>query len=246
MAVKSRPEKLGNWLFRWRSYLPLATIGLFLLGLRYYTYPYGHHVLDQLWEIFCLLISSLGLAIRFITAGGIPWGTSGRNTKKQVAEKLNTTGMYSLVRHPFYLGNFIIWLGLSLFLRLWWVSIIFILIFLVIYGFIIIAEERFLETKFGQAYRDWAGKTPVFLPRFKAWQPSELPFSYKAAIKREYSSFFAMITAFFVLEILSSFAVEKDYSIDTIWIVIFTLSLIAYLTIRYLKKKTKLLEVAGR
>jgi protein-S-isoprenylcysteine O-methyltransferase Ste14 len=246
MAVKSPSEKLGNWLFRWRSYLPLATIGIFLLGLRYYTYPYGHHVLDQLWEIFCLLISSLGLAIRFITAGGIPRGTSGRNTKKQVAEQLNTTGMYSLVRHPFYLGNFIIWVGLSLFLRLWWVSLSLILIFTIIYGFIIVAEERFLETKFGQAYRDWARKTPVFLPLFKAWQPSELPFSFKAAIKREYSSFFAMITAFFVLEIFSTFAVEKDYAIDTMWVVIFTISLIAYLTIRYIKKNTKLLEVAGR
>jgi protein-S-isoprenylcysteine O-methyltransferase Ste14 len=246
MAVKSPIDKLGNWLFRWRSYLPLATIGLFLLGLRYFTYPYDLHELDQLWEILCLLISSLGFAIRFITAGTIPRGTSGRNTRKQVAEQLNTTGMYSLVRHPFYLGNFIIWLGISLFLRLWWVSISLILIFTIIYGLIIVAEERFLQNKFGQAYRDWAGKTPVFLPRFKAWQPSDLPFSFKAAIKREYSSFFAMITAFFVLEILSTFAVEKDYSIDTMWVVIFTISLIIYLAIRCIKKKTTLLQVVGR
>lgn len=246
MAKKSTGEELGNWLFRWRSYLPLTTIGIFLIGLRYFRYPYDEHMLDQLWEILCLFVSSSGLALRFITAGSIPRGTSGRNTKGQVAEQLNTTGMYSVVRHPFYLGNFIIWVGLSLFLRLWWVSISLILIFTIIYGFIIVAEERFLETKFGQAYRDWAGKTPAFLPRFKGWQPSELPFSFKVAIKREYSSFFAMITAFFVLEIFSTFVVEKDYAIDTIWVVIFTMSLITYLTIRYIKKNTNLLEVAGR
>ncbi|MGB8874133.1 MAG: hypothetical protein WCC75_12145, partial [Desulfobaccales bacterium] len=48
----------------------------------------------------------------------LPWGlpprgTSGRNTQGQVAETLNTTGIYSLVRNPLYLGNFLIWLGLS-------------------------------------------------------------------------------------------------------------------------------------
>ena len=32
--------------------------------------------------------------------------TSGRNTHDQVADSLNTSGIYSIVRHPLYVGNF--------------------------------------------------------------------------------------------------------------------------------------------
>ena len=59
-------------------------------------------------------ISVLGFLVRFYTIGTTPKGTSGRNTKEQVADVLNSSGMYSMLRHPLYLGNYLIWLGISL------------------------------------------------------------------------------------------------------------------------------------
>ena len=59
--------------------------------------------------------------------GFAPRGTSGRNTLGQVAEVLNTSGMYSVVRNPLYLGNFVIWLGLALFIKVWWCILIVVL-----------------------------------------------------------------------------------------------------------------------
>ena len=148
-AAEEEFERTGQWLFRWRSYLPLLLIALFLIAFRDFKYPFGSHGWDYLWEIFCLSVSMLGIAVRALTVGFIPKGTSGRNTKGQVAEDLNTTGMYSLVRNPLYLGNFIIWLGISLFVRLWWFSLIVILIFGIYYERIIFAEEEFLRHKYG-------------------------------------------------------------------------------------------------
>jgi protein-S-isoprenylcysteine O-methyltransferase Ste14 len=72
-----------------------------------------------------------------------------------VAEVLNTTWMYSLVRNPLYLGNFIIWLGLALFINVWWCTIIVILSFILFYERIIFAEEKFLREKFGKTFK-WA------------------------------------------------------------------------------------------
>ncbi len=58
-----------------------------------------------------MVISFFGLALRVIVVGHAPYGTSGRNTREQVADTLNTTGMYSIVRHPLYLANYLIILG---------------------------------------------------------------------------------------------------------------------------------------
>ena len=118
MALREEFERTGNWLFRWRSYLPLLLVGLFLVALTNFRYPIGSYELDRNWKIICLLISFSGLALRMYVVGCVPRGTSGRNVTEQRAEVLNTTGIYSLVRHPLYLGNFLIWFGIILSVRL--------------------------------------------------------------------------------------------------------------------------------
>jgi len=90
-------EGTGKWLFRWRSYLPLVMIGIFLLAMREYEYPGHSEVLDHLWEGFCLTVSFFGLGIRIFTIGHSAKRTSGRNTRKQVADTLNINGIYSVV-----------------------------------------------------------------------------------------------------------------------------------------------------
>ena len=116
MKIHDDVEKSGNWLFRQRSYFPLLIVPLLLLALRdseYVEKQFGDLV-QTYWEIFCILISFTGLAIRILTVGWIPEGTSGRNTKGQLAESLNTDGLYSVIRHPLYLGNFLIVFGFAL------------------------------------------------------------------------------------------------------------------------------------
>lgn len=67
---------------------------------------------ESTWAWSCIAVSLFGLLIRAVTIGFTPKGTSGRNTKEgQVAEVLNTKGIYSVVRHPLYLGNYFMWLG---------------------------------------------------------------------------------------------------------------------------------------
>ena len=59
-------------------------------------------------------MSFFGLGIRVFTVGFTPKNTSGRNTAEQIADVLNTSGIYSMVRHPLYVGNFFMWLGIGL------------------------------------------------------------------------------------------------------------------------------------
>ncbi|MBI5893053.1 MAG: DUF1295 domain-containing protein [Deltaproteobacteria bacterium] len=248
MTLRERLEKQGNWLFKWRSYLPLLIFPVLLIALEnsdYLKQNMGEFV-DDIYETFCLAVSFSGLIIRCLVIGYIPEGTSGRNTKNQKAETLNTTGIYSIVRHPLYLGNFIIFLGIILFPQVWWFILIAILAFWLYYERIIFAEEEFLLKKFGHMYLEWAKKTPAFFPNIKNWQQPNLPFSFKNVLKREYSAFFGIIASLTFLEVAGDLFVEGKLDFDLPWEILFAIGLMTYLTLRTLKKKTELLNVVGR
>jgi len=246
MALRDEFEDTGNWLFRWRSYLPLIIIGIFLLAMREHKYLGGSEELDHLWKLSCLVISFFGLAIRTFTIGYTPKGTSGRNTKEQVADTLNTTGIYSVVRNPLYLGNFFMGLGAAMFAHLWWLTLIYILVFWLYYERIIFAEEAYLGKKFGKAYLDWANKTPVFIPKLKQYQKPGLAFSLKNVLRREYNGFFAIVVLMFILEIFGKRFAGGEFDFDLVWSVLLGVGFIVWTVLRTLKKHTTLLSVEGR
>ena len=110
MIQKSILISLGNLFFRYRSYIPIPII--FLAFYFYYISPINK-INPSIFN-YCLSISLTGLLIRVLVVGYSFDKTSGRNTKSQLASKINKTGIYSLIRHPLYIGNFLIWLGASL------------------------------------------------------------------------------------------------------------------------------------
>ncbi|MCX5695870.1 MAG: isoprenylcysteine carboxylmethyltransferase family protein [Candidatus Omnitrophica bacterium] len=248
MALREDMEKQGSWLFRWRSYLPLLGIPIFIIALRQsgaLERRFGDAVGDS-WGACAIIVSFLGLIVRCITAGYAPRGTSGRNTKSQVAEMLNTTGMYSISRNPLYLGNFIIVLGITLFIQVWWLALLVWFGFWLYYERIIFTEEEFLRSKFKDQFLQWAAKTPIVIPCFKNWKKPELGFSFKTVLRREFSTYFSIVTTFFFLEISTNFLTKKRFTVNSSWIIFFIISLGIYLTFYILKKKTKLLNVTGR
>lgn len=246
MAIREEFERSGNKLFRLRSYLPPLVAGLYIFVFRNFEYPSQSHRLDVMWEILCLAVSFFGFGIRCVTVGFVPEGTSGRNTKRQKAASLNTTGTYSVVRHPLYLGNFFIWLGISLFPRMWWFVCISVLLFWLCYERIIFAEEEFLRKKFGGEFLNWANETPAFAPRIKKWKPAQSPFSIRTVLKREYHGFFAIIASFTVLEILGDFFARGKLIVDTMWLIILAVGFLVYISIRFIDKKTDLLKYQRR
>ncbi len=241
MPLRQEFENIGNWLFKWRSYLPLFVLGLALIGMKDFTYIDDDHDLDLIWESFCLTISFIGLAIRVLVSGYVPEGTSGRNTLCQKALSLNKSGLYSVVRHPLYLGNFFIWLGISLFVRHWTLSVICMLVFWVYYERIIFAEEEFLQREFGAEFENWAKSTPCFFPRLGQWRSWDMTFSWRKVMKDEYSGFFAIIATFTSLETIGDLIVEGEIKFDLAWCILFLIGFITYIVLLTMKK-TGLLE----
>jgi len=228
--------------------LPVLIILLVLPALRDPLFSGGDGGFDfeNAWEIICVAVAFFGLAVRVYVIGQVPEGTSGRNTKAQRADVLNTTGVYSVVRHPLYVGNFFIWLGVSTFVRCWWLSLVCILLFVLFYERIIFTEEEFLRKEYGEAWEDWAARAPMFLPRFKNYTRAALPFSIRNVLNKEYHVFFNIILAFAVIEILEGLVTERKFELDVAWIIAVAFGAAVWITLRVLKKKTNLLRVEGR
>jgi protein-S-isoprenylcysteine O-methyltransferase Ste14 len=245
--INDSMTRQGNWLFRWRSYILLGFAPLFVFAMmRPEPIEAGFGAFwDSAYETSCLALAFIGLGIRALTVGFVPAGTSGRNTRGQVADTLNTTGIYSLTRNPLYFGNSIIYVAVALFTQDIYVALTMAL-FLVIYlERIIAAEERFLEQKFGAAYLQWANAVPAFFPRLHGWRKPALPFSLRNVLKREYSGLFALVATFFVMDQGRDYLAEGA-RLDTAWLLFFIAGAAIYLTLRTLKKHTGLLNIAGR
>jgi protein-S-isoprenylcysteine O-methyltransferase Ste14 len=83
--------------------------------------------------------------------------------------KLATTGAYSLVRHPLYLGNFLILAGFTLACANWAVVAVVVAFFLFYYPAAIRYEDRKLERIFGEDWRAWSAGIPAMFPTRLKW-----------------------------------------------------------------------------
>jgi protein-S-isoprenylcysteine O-methyltransferase Ste14 len=82
----------------------------------------------------------------------------------QKRHRLATTGAYSYVRHPQYVGFVLVMFGFLL----QWPTILTLAMFPVLvwmYARLARLEERETRAAFGQAYDDYAARVPAFVPR---------------------------------------------------------------------------------
>ena len=81
-------------------------------------------------------------------------------------EKLMTDGVYARVRHPQYTGLFLIVFGEGI---VHWPTIVSVAAFpIIVFAYTMLArrEERQMLEKFGDEYREYQRRVPMFIPRF--------------------------------------------------------------------------------
>lgn len=245
-------EKQGSWLFRWRSFLPFLIIPLALyFFFQFIKSPPIQEKFEEYFQYLCFVFSILGATLRALTVAYVPKNTSGRNTTSQKAAFLNTTGMYSIVRHPLYLANYIVFAGFVMQLESLSFFIICTLLYIIYYERIMMAEEKFLIDKFGQDYLSWANIVPSFFPNISLWKKPALPFSGKTILRREGPGLLLICAVFFTFNFVDDILVEKQPFSDwvnkePVWSVALALSIITYAILKILRKKTHLLDVPDR
>jgi protein-S-isoprenylcysteine O-methyltransferase Ste14 len=84
--------------------------------------------------------------------------------------KLVTTGIYAHVRHPQYLGFLLLTLGMLF----EWTTIFTLVLWpflALIYYRLAKTEEKEAEEQFGEEFREYKRRVPMFIPRLRVKQP---------------------------------------------------------------------------
>lgn len=231
--------EVGNVFFRWRSNLPLLVLlpGLVLLSIGLHNDP---STMDKyrVYQTAAIIISVLGGLLRMAIVGFTFSNTSGRNTHEgQVADSLNTNGFYSICRHPLYVANYAMWIGVSLLTMNLYFVVIIALLYVLYYERIILAEEDYLISKYAHEYRDYASKVPAVIPSFSRWNRGGLMFCFQKSVHNERSTWLALATTFVLFEIVALATTQVEWrTFSTLVAVFFLTTIIYYLISKVISK----------
>jgi hypothetical protein len=163
--ASSRTEKMGNrkgvaGLIDRLRYHEASRQGLgliLLLVCAYFAVPAGDPRI-----VTGFIIAAIGQLWRIYAAGVI-------HKNRQLA----STGAYSLVRHPLYLGNFLVLGGFTLACGNWVVLAVVAFFFFFYYPTAIRYEDHKLEEIFGEEWRSWSSNIPAMFPTRLKWRSNQ-------------------------------------------------------------------------
>lgn len=101
-------------------------------------------------------------------------------------DKLTTSGPYSFVRHPLYLGTMFIVAGFMIMLKLYYIGVLFMALMITVYARTVQKEEIMLEQKFREAFLRYRRKVPAFWPAILPYREGEKwPYSFKRFLRSQ-------------------------------------------------------------
>ncbi len=188
-------SRIGGWLFKHRSSIPLPLVLVLLLVPA----PVTGLEAWQEWAAAGLAVVVLGEALR---AWGVHHIGVISRTRSDRLGPLVDSGPFALVRNPLYLGNILIWLGFAISARLLWLAPAVIGLLALEYHAIVRWEERLLESRMGERYREYMARVPRWLPNLVAGRAGghpSAPFSWGDTFHSERGTLTAIVAGYMLL-----------------------------------------------
>ena len=117
------------------------------------------------------------------------------------------SGPFALVRNPLYVGNILLWVGFAIAARMPWLAPIILVLLALEYHAIVRWEETLLESRLGQAYREYAARVPRWIPSFnrgdRGLRRSREGFSWSATLLSERGTLLAIAAGYLLLWIMA-------------------------------------------
>lgn len=172
----------GKIIFRLRSIAPVAVI-LVVVPMTWRSHVNALPG-DALLNWVGLGLAVFGQVIRLFTIASVPKNTSLQSRTMQAAS-LNTTGPYAVVRHPLYLGNYFITVGMLCIAHEPWAWALGVAYLVGSQWLIARTEDALLREKFGAQFDTWSKEVHSIWPRLSHLKDVTGPFEWKRTIQRE-------------------------------------------------------------
>jgi protein-S-isoprenylcysteine O-methyltransferase Ste14 len=159
---KSNVTNSGDKGSLWLLYISIS-VGYFL------SFSIGATKIGRIyhWDVFFVIgmvLIAVGLIIRILSILTLKQYFT-YSVVQVENHKLIETGLYKSIRHPGYLGQLIIFLGISISLSNW-LSIVLMMIPITIgYLYRIITEEKFMLEQMGENYLNYKHRTKRLIPK---------------------------------------------------------------------------------
>ena len=110
-----------------------------------------------------LFVATVRLFSQYGEGSIMPWDPT---------QHLIVRGVYRHVRNPMHSGVFLVLFGEGLLLRSTPLLVLVAAVVVLHLFYIPLSEERGLERRFGEAYREYKRNVPRWIPRWSPWEPS--------------------------------------------------------------------------
>ncbi|MBR4347917.1 MAG: isoprenylcysteine carboxylmethyltransferase family protein [Fibrobacter sp.] len=162
-------RKASAILYRFRGFI-LALFAVALIACPAAPFPQSASISEFIPYLIALFLYTYGILMRIWARQYIGQHTRGSTHE---ADELVTDGPYAHCRHPLYTSNLFIALGAASFhLGTNQLFVLFTPALLLFEFALARAEDSFLEEKFGDTWRTWALRTPMFPSRTAVFAPN--------------------------------------------------------------------------
>jgi protein-S-isoprenylcysteine O-methyltransferase Ste14 len=144
---------------------PLIALAAVVLGLAldWLLPAYVLTVLLSFWERVVIAVILIGAGAALAIPALLGFRLAGTHVEPWKASTvLVTGGVFGRLRNPMYVGLTLLLAGLSIFLASDWMLVMTIIFMPVIHFGVVKREERYLEVKFGDAYRAYKANVPRY------------------------------------------------------------------------------------
>jgi len=197
--ISPHSSKLGGWLFRHRTSLPLPIAAAILL------IPSGETPAALLTVLSGVALTAIGEALRL-------WGVHHigviSRTRSDRLGPLVDSGPFAYVRNPLYIGNILLWVGFAVTAGLLWLAPIAFALLAIEYHWIVQWEEVLLLERRGEEYRSYAARVSRWLPgayRSSPASPASPAKSVRSTLFSERGTLLAIAAGYLLLWLKARF-----------------------------------------
>jgi protein-S-isoprenylcysteine O-methyltransferase Ste14 len=185
--------RAGGWLFRKRTSIPLPIVLALLLVP---APPPDGRAAWMTWSGVAGIVAG-----ELIRLWGVHHIGSVSRTRSDRLGPLIDHGPFAMVRNPLYIGNVLLWVGFAMTAQLLWLAPFVFALLAIEYHAIVRWEERLLESRMGESYRNYLRRVPRWIPNLagRSTSRSDGSFSWGQTLYSERGTLIAIGAGFLLL-----------------------------------------------